>query len=318
MNETDALDGSVLLTGTVAAHWGLIRASGADAATFLHNQLTNDIAGLGDHDVRLAGYCSAKGRLLASFIVWRHAGDIVLACHHSVLPATLKRLSMFVLRARCRLTDATADLPVWGLAGATARTHLGDELPVWRQRSAGDLRLLRLPDAAGVVRGLWLGDRAPPGPPLAFDSWRWLAVQSGIATIEAPSADRFVPQMLNFELIGGVDFQKGCYPGQEVVARSQYRGTIKRRTFLFDVEGAAAGVEPPAAGSDVYHSSDASQPAGAVANSAVDPRGRVSALIEVKSALLGAGTLHLGTPDGPLLTRRELPYAVAADATPSG
>jgi folate-binding Fe-S cluster repair protein YgfZ len=115
--------------------------------------------------------------------------------------------------------------------------------------------------------------------------------------------------MLNFELVGGVNFQKGCYPGQEIVARSQYRGTVKRRTFLFDVDAAAAP------GQEVFHSADPGQPAGQVANAAprVDGTG-ASVLVEIKLAALEGGDIHLGSADGPVLAQRELPYAVLSDA----
>jgi len=146
-------------------------------------------------------------------------------------------------------------------------------------------------------------------PVLALDHWRWLEVQSGVPGIEAATAEQFVPQMLNFELVGGVNFQKGCYPGQEIVARAQYRGTVKRRMFLFDTDAEAA------AGQEVFHSADPAQPAGRVASAAPRPDGAGSSLLaEVKLGALDGGSLHLGTPGGPPLLRRALPYAVPLDA----
>ena len=144
-----------------------------------------------------------------------------------------------------------------------------------------------------------------PPATLALADWQWLEVCSGVPLIEAATVDAFVPQMLNLELLGGVDFQKGCYPGQEIVARSQYRGTIKRRTFLFEVDA------PAAAGQEVFHTGDPGQPAGQVVNAAPRPGGSGSgALVEIKLAALGEGTLHLGSPDGPVLHQRPLPYAL--------
>ena len=300
------IDGGVPLT-----HWGVIRAHGADASSFLQSQLTNDVTLLGQTQARLAGFCSAKGRLQASFTLWKTAPDeVLLACAASVLPATLKRLSMFVLRARCKLSDASADVPLQGIAGSTARERLGDQ-SVWEVRASQGMTLLRLPDAAGLPRALLPGpvssDTLPP--PITLDAWRWLEVRSGVPTIEAATAEQFVPQMLNYELVGGVDFSKGCYPGQEVVARSQYRGTIKRRMFLFDCDDALA-----AAGQEVFHSADAGQPAGMVVNAAPLPGGSgASALVEVKLAALSSGSLHLGAAGGPVLRRAELPYAVPLD-----
>ena len=128
--------------------------------------------------------------------------------------------------------------------------------------------------------------------------------------IEAATVDQFVPQMLNFELVGGVDFQKGCYPGQEVVARSQYRGTIKRRMFLFDSDAMAV------AGQEVFHSDEPGQPAGMVANAAPHPTASGSSLlVEVKLAALNSGSLHLGLSGGPALRRAAMPYDVAFETT---
>lgn len=300
------------LSGVVPlGHWGVIRAFGDDAASFLHGQLTQDIAGLGPNQARLAGYCSAKGRMLASFVVWKAApNEVLLACHASVLPAALKRLSMFVLRSKCKLSDATAELSLTGLAGEPVREHAA-ELAPWQVRHSEGSWLLRLPDAAGVPRAIQAGGAAAgaEAPSLSLDTWRWLEVQGGVAVIESAIQEQFVPQMLNFELVGGVNFQKGCYPGQEVVARAQYRGTVKRRMFLFDVDAAAF------AGQELFHSADPAQPAGMVANAAPRPTGGgASVLAEVKLATIDGGTLHLGTPGGALLVRRELPYPLPADA----
>lgn len=285
------------------SHWGVIRAQGADAAKFLHGQLTQDVLHLGRSQARLAGYCSAKGRLLASFVMWMPADDdVLLACHASVLPATLKRLSMFVMRAQCRLSDATADIGLLGVTGDRARSATGD-LPVWGRRDSDDGSWIRLPDVAGIARA-WRVTKAPAPEavdPVALAAWQRLEIDSGIVTIEQATVDQFVPQMLNFELIGAVNFQKGCYPGQEVVARSQYRGTTKRRTFLYACDA------PVAAGQEVFHSEDPAQPAGLVAGAAPPPS---RALVEVKLSAVEGGSLHLGTIDGPLLTPCPMPYEV--------
>jgi folate-binding protein YgfZ len=308
MSDLLALEGIAALN-----HLGIIRARGEDAMTFLQGQLTSDVAGLDPGEARLAGYCSAKGRLLASFVVWKAAPDeFLLACSADLLAATLKRLSMYVLRAKCQLSDASAEVPLSGLAGAAAEAWLGDARPkVWRIADHAGGRVLRLPDAGCVARYVRVAGTAaasPELPALALESWRWLEVQSGVPLIEAVNVEQFVPQMVNLELVGGVNFQKGCYPGQEIVARSQYRGTLKRRMALFDI-GAEAH-----AGDDVFHSEDAAQPAGRIVNAAAHPRGGSSALVEVKLAALAGGSLHLRGSDGALLERCELPYSVPAPA----
>jgi folate-binding protein YgfZ len=303
-----SLDGATPLT-----HWGVIRAHGAEAAAFLHGQLTNDFEQLDASHARLAGYCSAKGRLLASFIGWKHSNDeVLLACSADLLAPTLKRLSMFVLRAKCKLSDASAQWRLLGLAGPSAVALLGSAAPaaVWAKTEHAGAEIIRLPDAAGTARYLW-GAPAdvslPDLPALDATAWRWGEVASGVVTIEAATVDQFVPQMLNYELLGGVDFKKGCYPGQEIVARSQYRGTIKRRTFLFNSDTHAT------AGQEVFHSADPAQPAGLVANAAAAGSGS-SSLIELKLSALTGGSLHLGAADGPHLSQAELPYAVPTDA----
>ncbi len=294
---------------------GVIRASGADAATFLQGQLTNDVASLAAGSARLAGFCSAKGRLQASFIVSRPADDeFLLSCPTSVLAPTLKRLSMFVLRAKCKLSDASDEMALFGVAGLAATAMLGDAV-VWQRRQHAGASAIRLPDAAGLRRALLaapVGVDVAAAPALPLATWRRLEVESGIVAIEAATVDRFVPQMVNFELVGGVDFQKGCYPGQEVVARSQYRGTTKRRTLLFDCDAV------PTEADDVFVAGDVNEPAGTVAYAAAHPmQPGGSALVEVRLAALGAD-LRLGGGDGPQLRQRPLPYSVPLDvATPA-
>ena len=299
MNSHTALSGTVALT-----HWGVIRAQGDDAVSFLQGQLTQDVAKLDASRAALAGYCSPKGRLLASFVICKPAAsEVLLLCHHSVLAATLKRLQMFVMRAKCKLTDATTELPLFGAVGDAAVALMGD-LPVWGRSE----NRMRWPDSEGLARAVLIAANAPLYPSLSLENWQWLEVRSAIATIEAATVDQFVPQMLNYEQLGGVNFQKGCYPGQEIVARSQFRGTIKRRAYLFEIDG------PISVGQEVFHSSDAAQPAGLVVNVARNPNGAgFSALVEVKMATLESGSLHVGLAEGAALKLQALPYAMTLE-----
>lgn len=306
-----ALDGAVRL-----AHWGLIEATGDDAASFLHGQLSQDVQHLGDAEARLAAYCNAKGRMLASLLLLRPQADrLWLACSADVLPATLKRLRMFVLRAKARLEDAGGSLALVGLTGDSARAWLGADMPqaAWQVTQRGDARIVALP-AGAAPAWLWIGPAQEADgvlaalPALSLDDWRWLEVQTGVPRIEAATVEQFVPQMVNLELIGGVNFKKGCYPGQEIVARSQYLGKLKRRMVRADVD--AAGDAPLAAGQEVFAASDPSQPAGMVVNAAPAPGGGYAALVEVKLAAWAAGDLHAGAAGGPLLRPARLPYAV--------
>jgi tRNA-modifying protein YgfZ len=314
MDEDDNWHMSATLLPTVDADgavslpdWGVILAQGPDAAAFLNGQLTQDMLHLDEGRASLAGYCSPKGRLLATFVAWRLAADsFALACSADLLGATLKRLSMYVLRAKCKLSDASAAWPLHGLAGPTADSLAASAVGAadWSCGSVGSACVIRMPAVDGASRYLWAGPDAPPLPPLPSESWRWLELRSGVPRVMAATADQFVPQMLNLELLGGVNFKKGCYPGQEVVARSQYRGTLKRRTYLMGCAAAAA------AGAEVFHSADPGQPAGMVVLSASLPAGPHAALVELKMAALLEGTLHAGSPDGPLLTPTVLPYSL--------
>ena len=284
--------------------WGLIRARGADARRFLHGQLTQDVTQLAPGTARLAGYCTAKGRMLASFVMWAPDADtVMLACSADLLPATLKRLRMFVLRAQCTLDDASAECPAWGLAGDAAPAA-----EPWAVQPAGDGVCIALPPALvqgrPVPRALQFGGAAPIGAALVAATWQGLEAASGVPGIVAGTVEQFVPQMVNLELVGGVNFQKGCYPGQEVVARSQYRGTLKRRGQLL------TGPVAMTPGQEIVHSADPGQPAGLVALAGDLPGLGPVALAELKLAALEGGTLHLGTADGPLLTPAPLPYAL--------
>lgn len=313
---------SALSGATLLEDWGVIRARGDEAASFLHGQLSQDVASLGAEEMRLAAFCTAKGRMLASFVLASPApGEVLLACSADVLPAALKRLSMFVLRSKAKLTDASGELAVVGLTGAEAEAWLdhgahAPVAPVWASWEQAGGRAARLPDAAldatGLLqrRYLWIGPREAAAlvlqalPALPAPAWQWLEVASGVARIEAATVEQFVPQMVNFELVGGVNFKKGCYPGQEIVARSQYLGKLKRRAVLLQ------GEAPMQAGQEVYASTDPGQPAGMVVNAAARPEGGHAALVEIKLAALDEGSLHLAAADGPLLGAAALPYAL--------
>jgi folate-binding protein YgfZ len=291
-------------------HLGVIEANGPEAAPFLHGQLTQDFALLGQDEARLAALCTAKGRMLASFIGFKQGDEqVLLVTHREGLPAMLKRLSMFVLRAKVRLVDASAGYAMAGLIGDAAEAVASR--PLWSRLAQGPATLVALPPAAGQPRALWIapaGTPLPPGASIAADIWRAADVLSGVATLEPAVAEAFVPQMLNYESVGGVNFKKGCYPGQEVVARSQFRGTLKRRGFI--VEAAA----PMAAGQEIYLSDQAEQPVGLVAQVAPNPQAPDHHLALASLTLDAApGALRLGAADGPALHLRPLPYSLLED-----
>ncbi|QTW17404.1 YgfZ/GcvT domain-containing protein [Comamonas kerstersii] len=289
------------------SHLGIIRVQGDDAASFLHGQLTNDFVLLDQQHARLAAFCSAKGRMQASFIGFKRApDDILLICSQDLLARTLKRLSMFVLRAKAKLTDASADFQLFGLIGNAVPAT---EAPWTLHTQADGSHLVHLYPAAGQPRALLVapvGTPAPQGTALTSEQWLWTEVASGIAMVSEPVFELFVPQMLNYESVGGVNFKKGCYPGQEVVARSQFRGTLKRRAYIVHAD------QPLNAGQEVFAASDAEQATGTVVQAAPAPQGGWDAIVsmQIQSA---QEALTAGSPEGIALTVQSLPYALLED-----
>ena len=290
------------------SHLGVIRVEGDDAAKFLHGQLTQDFALLGMDQARLAAFLSAKGRMQASFIGFkRSATEVLLVCSRDLLPPTLKRLSMFVLRAKAKLTDATHDFALFGLAGEAVP---GGSQPAWTKTDLGAASIVHLYPADGQPRALWVApasEPAPAGPALDAALWQWSEVKSGVATLTTPVVEAFVPQMLNYESVGGVNFKKGCYPGQEVVARSQFRGTLKRRAYIAH---AAAEV---AVGAEVFNTTDLEQPWGTVVQVAAAPGGGFDTIVSLQISATQEGSLQVGADNGAALALLPLPYPLLED-----
>ena len=312
------------------ADWGLIIVEGEDAASFLQNQLTNSVLGLtavtspaiasGPDAVRLVGYCSPKGRLIASawlglFSKADGGNRFCLFISKDIAANIAKRLAMFVLRSKVTVADASSS---WAITGYCTSGTL-DNLEVDKTSI-----LLQLPDVvtAGVAmqRLLIAQPIASESAPIGGASedaailWRSLEIMSAIPRIVAATQDQFVPQMVNFESVYGVDFKKGCYPGQEIVARSQYRGAIKRRLQLAHCPIDQLTNVPTGPGSEIFHADDAGQPAGMVVLSApsIANTRRMDFQIEIKTELQAGGTFHLGAPDGPILMLDQLPYPLIA------
>ena len=292
-------------------HLGVIRIAGEDAAKFIHGQLTQDFTLLGQDAARLCAFCSAKGRMQASFIGFKRPnGDILLVCSADLVPATAKRLSMFVMRAKAKVTDATEEFSIWGLAGNAIQKIAGDPSSAWAKADLEEATAVNLYPALGVNRQLWVapaGSHPPAGDVIAPGLWAWGEVHSGVATLSAPLVEAFVPQMLNYESVGGVNFKKGCYPGQEVVARSQFRGTLKRRAYLVHC------AKEMQAGQSIFAPDDSEQPVATVVQAAVAPSGGFDAIISGQTSAIEAGALHLGDTTGPQLLVLPLPYLLLDD-----
>ncbi|MFN6961029.1 MAG: YgfZ/GcvT domain-containing protein [Rhodocyclaceae bacterium] len=280
---------------------GLIRASGEEAASFLHNLLTNDITHLPANGARHAALCTAKGRMIASFLIWREGLDYLLMLSADILPGILKKLSMYILRSKVKLTDVTAERALVGV--------LGDALPpaepmTTAPREGGTA--IRL-DAGRAVLAMPAGASLPEGGRSgSLAEWHLAEIRAGLPRIVAATQELFTPQMVNYELpaVGGVSFQKGCYPGQEIVARTQYLGKVKRRMYRVKLDQAIAP------GTEVFTAETGDQHCGNVVLCAPAPEGGFEALLVVQSSGMEAGTVRVGSPVGEIAERLPLPYTV--------
>jgi len=297
----------------------LLAVSGDDAATFLHGQLTNDVEGLAVDAAQWTGWCTAKGRLLASFLLVRRPTGYLIVLPSEIAPAIQKRLSMYVLRSKVKLEDVSGQYARIGVAGPAA----GETIARRFGKKAESLGVVQAQDgsiaiALGGPRFLVVSPietahtmwetMAAAATPAGSDAWDWTSVRAGIPLVVAATQEAFVPQMANFDLIGAVSFRKGCYPGQEIVARMQYRGGLKRRMALMHLGGDTA----PAPGESVYSEAFGDQAAGTIANAAPAPEGGFDALVVAQIESLDRDDLHLKSPQGPALTVLSRPKVDAA------
>lgn len=290
---------------------GMLSCTGDEARAFLHAQLTNDVDGMGAERARYAGWCSAKGRLQASFLVVPHAQGFLLQVSRDIAPAVAKRLGMYILRAKARLADASegwAQIGLWGPGAAERLAALGmpvppDELAVAR---AGDAAVIKVAHQRYLI-AMPVALRARMADALqetGDEDWALEEIRAGRALIVQATQDLFVPQMVNFERLGAIDFKKGCYPGQEIVARTQYRGVLKRRLVRARLRTGAAP------GDELYAADLPGQASGTVVNAAPAPEGGSELLAVVQiSSLESASAIRLGAVDGPPLELLPLPAA---------
>jgi folate-binding protein YgfZ len=298
-------------------HTGVIAFAGEDAQSFLQGQLSCDVGALTSDNSTYGSYCTPKGRALATFLLWRGGPDFFMQLPASIRESIQKRLSMFILRARVKPADASDAFARFGLAGNEAadliKTVFADvpAAPL-EVRAVEDTTLIRL--AADRFEIVTPAHKATPvyealkqraqeaGPGM----WEWLDIRAGIPWITPATQEAFVPQMVNLDLIGGVSFSKGCYPGQEIVARAHYRGQVKQRTYLAHIEMQST----PTAGDKLYSADMGEQSSGTIVNAAPSPGGGYDALAAIQMSSVEAGDVRWKAPDGAPLRFLPLPYEV--------
>jgi folate-binding protein YgfZ len=286
--------------------FALIRFSGADACDFLQGQLTCDVRALQPGRSSYGGYCTPKGRLLASFLLLSEGGSYAM-----ILPAVLaetmrKRLTMYVLRAKVVISaPPSALLGALGNDLPAALAPLGLTPPPAPHQSVvvGERCAVRLPGERVLV--ITQGPDNIPDLAGDDDSWRSRDIRAGIPFILPATQEQFVPQMVNLDLIGGLSYSKGCYPGQEIVARTHYLGRLKQR--MYRVTAASVLV----AGDKLYCAELGDQSAGMIVNAAASGTGSYQALAVLQTANAVTATYHAGSLQGPALALEPLPYTVS-------
>jgi folate-binding protein YgfZ len=302
--------------------FALIRARSDEAQNFLNGQLSNDIRLLDAAHSQLASWCSPKGRMLVIFRLFRRGSDYLLQLPTALQENILKRLRMFVLRAKMTLENPEAELVSLGLSGPDAEKMLRDTVGFAPNRdngceTRGEMTVISLPGPhprfqivapPPAVMKLWDGFKSkavPVGPPV----WAWLDIMAGIPTVLPQTSEEFVPQMANLETVGGVNFKKGCYPGQEIVARMQYLGKLKQRMYRAHVEAEVA----PRPGATIYAPDFPGQSVGTVVDAQPAPEDGYDLLAVIQISSATAGELHFGNATGPRLMLQSLPYSLATN-----
>jgi len=313
-------DGTVLVP---LSHLALLRASGTDCAEFLQGQTSNDVRLVDDGHHQISSYSTAKGRMLALFTLFLRDNDFYLHLPQELLEAVQRRLTMFVLRSDVKLTNASDEFPSFGISGPQATSLLQQALggyptEVGETLTIDGITLLHIPGqhprfvcfgAPERLTTLWQR-LATEAMPAGATAWDLLDIRAGIPNLATGTVEAFVPQMVNLQLINGVNFKKGCYPGQEVVARMQYLGKLKRRMYRASVDSA----ELPSSGTALYSPvSESGQGAGKVVRAAPSPRGGYELLVVAEVSCAEVNELYLQDEHGARLTLLDLPYKFEPD-----
>ncbi len=294
------------------SHLGLLKLSGADAFNFLQGQVTNDIKQLNGDSAHYTGYCTPKGRMLALFLALSQQEQIYLQMPIALIETTAKRLKMYVMRSKVEVQDVSDSMIRIGLSGVNAQTLLStlfEKLPQndYELLSLEKASILKLPsqyaryeifanlqNAQEIWTALSLQSKVTNA-----NHWEWLEIQAGIPDVKLETQEEFIPQMLNLDLLGGINFKKGCYTGQEIIARTHYLGSIKRRTYLTHTS------QPASPGDHVLNA--AQETVGKVVRSAQSPNGGYDLLAEIRCESAKQGELLIA---GNVLTMQPLPYPI--------
>ncbi len=303
---------------------GLIRVTGEEAHTFLHSQFTNDLTQVTDHTSQLSSYCNPKGRVLSIFRIFKRDGDYYLVLPKDVIDLTLRKLTMFKLRAQVELQDASEQLTLFGVAGPGVQPALESINVVLPQTENDCIQvdgtvMIRLPSEN--IRVLFVADAKAATticnqlceqlPLVTSRLWDLHDISCGVPQVTAHTSETFTPQMINLELIDGVSFSKGCYPGQEVVARTHYLGKPNRRMYRASITTKQA----IQSGTNIFSAEDDAQALGKVVVSQMVSAKQANALVVLRTQKMDESNLHIASTDGPAVSLKTLPYSLGPGAT---
>lgn len=306
------------------SHIDLVKASGTDASSFLQGQLTNNIDEVNETRSQLSGYCNQKGRLLASFRVFKRDNDFYLCIPEELYEGTFKRLRMYVMRSDVDFTNCSADEVSIGFSGPAADTELEKHfssipMNVDDVVQHGDISIIKLAGEHPRFQISGLIDQITDtwkkldvnAAPVGKDVWNLLEIRAGIPTIYQQTTEAFVPQMVNLELINGVSFKKGCYTGQEIVARMHYLGKLKRRMYRIHIDTR----DPVEAGTPLFSPDTTSgQGTGSIVISAPSSDQGMEALAVMQISESEKTDLKLTDAQGASIQVLEIPYEFPAEA----
>lgn len=298
---------------------GLIHVTGEEAESFLHGQFTNDLKQVTTHFSQLSSYCNPKGRILSIFRIFKRDKDYFLILPKEVLEVTLRKLTMFKLRTKADLLDASGQFALFGVAGLETETVL-ENLDIAVPQKANDClqedgaTMIRLPGENTRVLFVTTVERAASLwkqlseklPAMTSRLWDLHDIFSGIPQVTARTSEAFTPQMTNLELIDGVSFTKGCYPGQEVVARTHYLGKPNRRMY----RAAITTDHAPGPGTNIFSPEEGSQAVGKVVMSQMESTNSAGALLVLRTEKQDDPNLHIESTTGPSVSIQTLPYSL--------
>lgn len=304
------------------SHLDCLQVTGADAESFLLNQFSNDVQQLDTNSSQLTTYCNPKGRMFALFRIYRAEDGFILLSDPGIGSSLLGRLKMFVMRSMVEIENISDRFAMFGIsggnAGALVREAIQTEPPQEEGQmvQSGSLSVIRqyggcerflLTGDAATLQTLWQ-EMAKNCQPAGRTAWEWLDIQAGLPSIHSQTSEQFIPQMLNLDVLNALNFKKGCYPGQEIIARMKYLGKLKQRMFLGHGEGSL-----PEPGDALFAEGFGAQSAGTIVASTPSPGGGFDCLFVAQLKVVDTEPLHIGSIDGTELSLQELPYKVPVE-----